>query len=329
MFVVFFQCFFSIRYKNIIYIQNNENLNKFLKLPLCMKSLVKTLKSANILFPLIFGVSLLSNPANAQKISFLKEINLGITYNKEHTKISNIPLIIRDVPKHPDDGYADDRDVAPIEDKTLKMSDRISFVNGKFGGKISFLEEKLNLNLGVETDLEFKFNSLAEYNERSDLNERNYTNHPGTNIRGEGAALTFYDVHPAFILNKNTFIKPQLFSEIEIAVKDRGLIKLGYGLYSEKLVARNGWDRWNSLEVKERYPLANLLIGKPYFSIRTPSYNNKGTKIYSESTLGFTYLINKDTKEIAKETQINFKRGWFIESSINILFNKNKNKKSK
>jgi len=292
-----------------------------------MKSLTKILRPAKILFPLILGASLLSNPAKAQKVSFIKEMNMGVTYNKENTKIANIPLIIRDVPKHPDDDYANDKDVAPVKDETLKMPDRISLINGKFGGKISFLEEKLSLNVGVETDLEIKLTSLLlENNDRPDLKERNYTNHPGTNTKGEGAALTFYDVTSAFLANWNTFIKPQVFSEIEINIPKRGeLIKIGYGLYLEKLVARNGWDRWNALEVKEKYHLANLLIGKPYVSICAFSYNNKGMKISSEGTLGFTYLVNKNIKEIAKGTQIDFNRGWFIGSSfnINILFNQN------
>jgi hypothetical protein len=292
-----------------------------------MKSLTKILRPAKILFPLILGASLLSNPAKAQKISFLREINIGSNYNRENTKIANFPLIIRDVPKHPNDDYANDKDVAPIKDDTLKVSDRISFINGKFGGTVSFLEEKINLSVGVDIDLGIKCTTFLSYNESPDLQERNYTNHPGTNTRGEGAALTFYDVNSAFIANWNTFIKPQIFSEIKINIRDGEPLRLGYGLYSEKIVGRNGWDRWNSLEVKEKFPLANLLIGKVYASLGEFSYTDKGRKIYHEFTGGFTYLVNKDVKEIAKETPIDFKKGWFVGVSFNILLDKDKNSK--
>jgi len=73
-------------YKNIIYIQNNENLNKSSKSSQHMKSLTKILRPAKILFPLILGASLLSNPAKAQKVSFIKEMNRGLLIIKKIQK---------------------------------------------------------------------------------------------------------------------------------------------------------------------------------------------------------------------------------------------------
>ena len=306
-----------------------------------MKSLAKILKPAKILFPLIFGALLLSNPAKAQKISFLKEFNFGFTYYKEKIKIENIPLEIRNVPKHPNDYYIPNENVAPIDDEKIKLPyNQACIFDLKLGVSSEILENKLHFNIG--TDFNIGIPPLVnEY-----LKERNYNTHPGTQEKGYGACLTYYkfwneQITSIYIPSSEgltnllfwtALIKPKIFSEFKIKGKDNEEIVLGYEVFIERLFAQNGWDRYGGGERMNNYNLANLFIGSPYLVINVPEkkVNSSESAIDSYKTgiiVGFTYPIRTSKKPIAKEMIIQPEVGWFLGFRWMPHFKKNKKSK--
>jgi len=282
-----------------------------------MKSLANILRPAKILFPLILGASLLSNPAKAQKISFLKEFNMECIYYEEKTKIENTPLEIRDVPKHPDDNYAYNKNVAPIDNAKIKMGTGLEFFSLKFGGKLSLFNKNVQIKTGAGIGIELNLKQM--------IAERNYTNYPGTSQRGVGAALTFYGVGKRYVVEKNGFMRPFLFSELNMKIiplnkENKYINKMGLGagyeIFIEKVVMINGWDRYNLLETWKRYNLCDLVIGRPYISINL--FN--GEDVNFKLTGGFDYILKKKETDIGKETKINYNPGWFAGFKFNVEF---------
>ncbi len=209
-----------------------------------MKSLTK------IILPLALGASILSTNLKAQKPRFVFKGGYNLTYENFPLKGTTVPLSIRDVPIHLDDDYANPKDNAPIEDKSFNLDNSI-FVVSLNGSYSKSFANKVNFNLGL--NLNFGWNERI-------FKERNYTNYPGTNQRGYGAALTYYKLNPRYLFKFNSWIRPEISSELEVAISKASKIKLGYKLYNEKLVGINGWDRYNGLEVNKRYTLTDMIL---------------------------------------------------------------------
>lgn len=94
------------------------------------------------------------------------------------------------------------------------------------------------------------------------FDERNYTNHPGTDQRGVGAALTFTGITILGPISSLTSVKPlpgfslipRVF--IESPLGDATMhTSLGY----QSLAAINGWDRYDDLECYQKEVLAHLV----------------------------------------------------------------------
>jgi hypothetical protein len=86
------------------------------------------------------------------------------------------------VPAHPDDSQVS---IGPIADDEVYVRDR-------FGG---FFRIGPKLNLGgiyIKPGIELEISG----SQNPETPERNYTNYPGTNQRGYGAALTYYKINP-------------------------------------------------------------------------------------------------------------------------------------
>ena len=156
-----------------------------------------------------------------------------------YISLENIPLVVRDVPKHPDDGYASDQDVKPIHDKEFVYFD--NYVTGNLRMGLGLIWPKGYIAIGIE-----ELMGINNHAGDSRL-ERNYTNYPGTGMRGEGAALTYYGIEsegPAGIFFR--YSGPILRNDSGV-VNGASFI-LDYNYYPSKLKMSNGWDRWDRYE---------------------------------------------------------------------------------
>jgi hypothetical protein len=268
-----------------------------------MKNLVK------IITPLIMGTSFLTTNLEAQKNTFMNEQAFRIEYERSPVSISTIPLIIRDVPKHKDDTYAPNKNVAPIEDISGTLDGPILLGDVKMEYRRRLSKEDMTIDFGkdigklMRPKSDFKIGwSFEVLLPESFGQNRNYTNAPGTHIRGEGAALTFYTVSRRYVFKLNNYVRPKLFTEMEFMNKKRSSFAFGYEVFPEKIIARNGWDRYDRKQTKDRYALSNLYYGKAYISART---HGKRFGRQNQLTFGFVHLLSYKNTELGNEAGIN------------------------
>lgn len=228
-------------------------------------------------------------------------------------EIKNIPLEIRDIPKHPGDWEVPDENIAPIEDKAVGLYDRISI--GTKTGINLYPHNDCRIGLGLVLDLDLNAPPLIgnfKWGERKDTVKRNYTTEPGTDKKGYGAALTYYKIYPTFLTNWNSFLRPSFYSEIEIKLAKKLSLALGCDIFKETIVAENGWDRGNSEEKKGKYKLANLVIGKPCASLKFYT-NPYQPEQYIGIDVGLFDLRSIKLTDLGKDVDFNFKEmAWFV-----------------
>ena len=256
----------------------------------------------------------LASKKQTKKFSFFWDA--ALTYRSSIlASIKGVPFKVRDIPKHPAEPSWLYVDVAPIEKDSVKLYDRIE-MGTKFGGRIYLIKDKILLRAGLGIDLSIA-TVLSENNKRKDMEERNYTNAPGTNKRGYGAALTFYQVIPTFgpPYLTNAYLRPSLFSEIEAKIGKKTTLALGCTLHWQNFQIRNGWDRYDDLQTRERYDLAKLTVGGPYVSIKFYSkelayYIGEklygGGKSYISIDVGITKILKKHLTEMGKSMELDF-----------------------
>jgi hypothetical protein len=127
----------------------------------------------------------------------------------------------------------------------------------------------LRLNLGFGMDWMF-LPSMAGFG--SDMAERNYMNAPGTDTRGYGAALTYVGVRQGgMIPSANSTITDILLNwtpraRFEIAPFGGALhdIWIGSSVSYFTIDAQSGWDRYDSLEVRETQTMLRVIPVRLY-----------------------------------------------------------------
>ena len=156
-----------------------------------------------------------------------------------------------------------------------------------------------SLDIGAQFNLEnncaFHFGFV--FGASGDSEARNYTNAPGTNQRGNGAALTFSGISiqgPMTLLGAKPivpffFVTPKIAFEFPLSKKNyypRISIDASYQL----LTAINGWDRYNSNECNDFRTLAHVIpLGISY----NIGFNDSGS--FSTIGVGLKYFLNFQT----------------------------------
>ena len=153
----------------------------------------------------------------------------------------------RTVPIHPDDTYANPKNNGPIEDVLTGLS----FQNVKLRIGAEATHNNFIANFGLGAGIAF-----VTYNTEYDFAERNYTNNPGTDQRGYGAALTNYFLqgdgtagllfNPFIRLGYKIKTKPASYTDINLFTE-----------YSPEFISFNtdlktGWDRYDRFEEFEK-----------------------------------------------------------------------------
>lgn len=163
-------------------------------------------------------------------------------------KVTNMPLAIRDVPIHSDDSWGKP---GPIS----KISYPIKTIASFDAPIITCRTKKMKLALRGQWFL-FPHHSLY------DNALRNYTNAPGTETRGYGAALTFCGVETRGIIptigqagffDLFVNVSPEILASFPVSED----FSINTSISYFKIQAVTGWDRYDNLEVKDTYNLAN------------------------------------------------------------------------
>lgn len=214
-----------------------------------MKLLDRTTTAILLFFLPIVLIFMFACPQSLQADEL--KYRLGIFYNRINTEVKTMPLKVRDVPIHSNDTYALKKNAGPIEKEKYSASSMWTIGLG-------FMKKTKNLKYGLRLHWLIYPHRFLYDNEL-----RNYTNAVGTERRGYGAALTFVGLEmrgiiPSFsdeisILDILFNIAPEIVIEAPINKK----LSLGTSLGYYQLQAVNGWDRYNNLEVNDRYTLAH------------------------------------------------------------------------
>lgn len=166
-------------------------------------------------------------------------------------KVSNVPNYIRDVPIHPDDPWGEPGAIA--KDK----ADAPWLVEIRFL-KLGF-ESELKESVVWRNYLDLSWNIGHWIMLGADVQKRNYTNAPGTEQRGYGAALTFWS--PGY----EKFI-PGFRSEVHFKSKNGGTEEwfMGVGLRKYDVQIITGYDRWDRLDHRDHIGIGELLEASVY-----------------------------------------------------------------
>ncbi len=196
-------------------------------------------------------------------------------------EITDIPEDIRLVRIHPSDDYADPANNGPIKDTNMVGPTMIEFRALKMGLETE-LFDKVYLDLYYELDL----NIMS----RGEANSRNYTDDPGSDNRGYGAALTYNapNITPIAILAQRV--------DLRFPINDSWRMSLGAGYREYDLVIEKGWDRYDSFEVDEYVKIADIKETGYYLSmIYVPGISKEEDKkrLSMDFTLG---ILNVETE---------------------------------
>ncbi|MFA5070920.1 MAG: hypothetical protein WC511_00950 [Candidatus Pacearchaeota archaeon] len=222
-----------------------------------MKSLTKKLLGA------VAGIGLFLTPVQKNSAEIYGFLGAGYgheTQGNYSASVDSVPEIVRDVPAHPDDFYKTrPQDVGPIADTDFDLPFSGRGMNVELKAGVGIRKGIFDFKLGPKISLSSKEDVV------SSIKERNYLNHPGTEERGYGAALTYYKM------------KSESTSDIPFG----GLAEFslnfdlsdGHGLcllnpfveYSFLVIPKEfyfetGWDRHDSLEKRKSYKITPNLL---------------------------------------------------------------------
>lgn len=210
------------------------------------------------------------------------------TYSGPDIEVKDMSLKVRGVPIHSDDSYALESNVGPLE-KT-RYATIGTFIFGRPWYKD---HQQLRFNVGIDWII---YPTYWFY----DNELRNYTNAPGTETRGYGAALTFVGIQKRGIIPviENTFVDmilnivPKI--GVELMLSEKGNSGFGFSLSYFLLQAVNGWDRNNSLEINKTYDLGHFMPVSVYGR-------------YKRIEVGLVYPVALSKTNLGKEADIQTK----------------------
>ncbi|MBU2544911.1 hypothetical protein KKC65_00435 [Patescibacteria group bacterium] len=188
---------------------------------------------------ILLGVSIAHTSEGEERIRLLLDIPLDLQFSTPSVKeVSNVFESIRNVPIHEDDPWGTPGVIA------------------KNRGDAPWIVELRFLNLGVEVDLDptvwknyfdLSWNIGHWLMIGSDAQERNYTNAPGTEQRGYGAALTFWT--PGY-----SRIIPGFRTEFHF--ENNWFVGAGFRKYDLEIIT--GYDRYDKLKHRSHTDIGEI-----------------------------------------------------------------------
>lgn len=256
------------------------------------------------------GLSLLPVQKTSAEIYGFLGLNYGYeTKGNYSASVDSVPESVRDVPAHPDDLYKTrPQDVGPIADSSFDLP---------FSGRGMNLE--LKAGVGIRKGIfDFKIGPKMFGGGKEEIEpqikERNYLNHPGTEERGYGAALTYYK------FKSETKSSPTWGGLAEFSLNFDFSDGYGIGLFNpfveysflvipKEFYFETGWDRFDSLEKRKSYTIASNLLShtvKAGARVKIAAWN---ASIYC----GAEILQSPNTTDLGKEADfsVDSKPKWF------------------
>ncbi len=166
-------------------------------------------------------------------------------------QLKNIPVDIRNVPRHPSDdvppGNMGPIEVSNMSDAHFWWKPCVLFLNAGFG------TSRFDISCGTFGSFDMTSQTPTE---------RNYTNYPGSSVRGLGAALTF-------IRLDNSRWHYGYTASLEIKMKNDLGLSFMYLRDWEHVSIVTGWDRYDDTEKYNTYSIGTFshqqfLIGPEY-----------------------------------------------------------------
>ena len=200
---------------------------------------------------LVFVLFILTSNSYAKEVS---NHRIALRYTHLDYKVQQMPLDFRSVPIHHDDSYALPSNWGPIKNEEYARDHWVSLDYAYLWN----LDDHWSLGLGLVWILDF-------WDSFGDESRRNYTNRPGTETRGYGAALTFASTGVRGLLEigdgKDDFgsilnFSPQIVLEYAFDKEKKSRLSLSVSYH--RFVALNGWDRYDAFEVYDKKNLADI-----------------------------------------------------------------------
>ena len=228
----------------------------------------------------------------------------GIEMSKPIVHVKNIPEYIRNVPVHPDDDYAKDNR-GPIHDG-ISVYPMVE-IPLKAGVSV---ETKSGVSVDVYGKLSMPLGFIVN------RNERNYTDDVGSDNRGEGAALTYYDVAygPLFIpgIGADVYIP---LGEVSKEKNIGAIVGAGYRKYDVNV--NTGWDRFDKCEHRRQYNIGSIEETSFYAGVRFIDSDKNKRRVYCDLFLGANFVDVEERKGV--DIQKN-NPSWMVGLGVGVKF---------
>ncbi len=216
--------------------------------------------------------------------------NFGIGLEANSTPaiiVPSVPEYIRNVPAYPGDEV--DYPFAPIKDSSLGLYNAGLMGDANVG--IGIVEDNFNIKIG----------GGAKFGPGSSMVERNYLGAPGTDQRGEGTALTYYQLCSDIPFDLSLRLSYDFLNPKEEAATASLFIDYSAN-FLNNLRIETGWDRYNSLQADNEYNLGNVLVHEIKAGIHIPLFK---PKFYTCNAGSFLELYGEaNIPQIVSETQL-------------------------
>ena len=200
-------------------------------------------------------LALLSSP-----VGVAPQARLQVTLSTPSVEVGSMPLQMRGVPIHPDDDFVSPGNAGPILQEEFSTGPIMLAVGAAASVPLS---GPWRLLLAVNTIVHPRLRA-GPASDRLAL--RNYTDRVGTQLRGDGAALTFVGIEPSGLVNLWILaLSPRVGLEWSLP---GGSASLGVAGQYYRIDAVSGWDRFNKLETWDRRSLAHVYPLELYVSLR-------------------------------------------------------------
>lgn len=235
-----------------------------------------------------------NKPEQKNKVYLFLNGGINWAWDIDMCTIPYVPKRVRNVPVHSDDQNIP-TNIAPINNASINYSPCSICLEGMIGVAYKSGLYKVKISGGTSYYL--------AANDHNSLKTRNYTNAPGTNERGDGAALTYYKLDKDWTHGINAFV-PRLSINISRQFSKKSICQIftEYDLSFYGLHLENGWDRYNRFEKWKIYKLADIRRNCIKFGL-----NVKFLKIY----MGYV-IPTANLTELGEISQLKIGPYWTI-----------------
>ncbi|MBI2670331.1 MAG: hypothetical protein HYX20_04275 [Candidatus Yanofskybacteria bacterium] len=232
---------------------------------------------------------------------------LNFDFGPSNTKFSGLPLSMRQIPVHPDDGYLGlTGKIITVPSDTIKQG-LLTAYSPTVAPEIRV--SRFKLRAGISTLIPF----LPKAKTANNGSTREIHQYDSGTSRGVGTSLVFYAIEAS--------PNPKLgwLAETEFLAKDYISFLGGYAVSEYNLRVRTGWDRFNQLETYKNYPLASNQIQKKYLGARFKPPDSQTSFL----VLGGIYNQNNHLEATSAQIKIDSGSSYFLSIGISFTFGKN------